>query len=530
MRSRARVSLASASSIRRIRMPLTSISSVAASLFELLCTARTQAGEEIAGALAARAGAGGRGAELAARRSTSCDRASTSARDRGAPRRGSSRAPSIHARSRRGPTRPPWHVSAGERALALAAARDHGRRASARGTSGGSDPGRCSSPAPCRRRSRCRLRPQVLRALRQRDAAGRPPGAPRRPPGTRRARALPRARAHRSSGRAAERAASRRRRRIARLQRLINLLDAHRNQVFALLSFVLLWRTNFALAIEAWHAQSGSAVPRWLARDRRARGAPRAREPRLRASRRTRFPSSSTGCPLRRRRRSVIRCLPDDALRVGTTSHSDDRQRLLIVSGSNMSGKSTLLRDRWDVNVVLALAGAPVRAAPSRAHAVRRRRRDPHRRLAAGRDLALLRRGAAAQPDRRPSGADRCRLLFLLDEILQRHQLARSRRSAPRRSSESLAARRARPGHHPRPGPRPHRRRPGARARERALRGPPRGRSHVLRLHDAPGGGDQEQRAGPSCEPSASPGVGWLLKGASACVAPPLRCRALGEC
>src|SRR5204862_4229282 len=34
----------------------------------------------------------------------------------------------------------------------------------------------------------------------------------------------------------------------------------------------------------------------------------------------------------------------------------------LIVSGSNMSGKSTLLR-ALGVNVVLALAGAPVRAA-----------------------------------------------------------------------------------------------------------------------------------------------------------------------
>jgi DNA mismatch repair ATPase MutS len=41
--------------------------------------------------------------------------------------------------------------------------------------------------------------------------------------------------------------------------------------------------------------------------------------------------------------------------------HLDDRQRLLIVSGSNMSGKSTLLRT-IGTNVVLALAGAPVRA------------------------------------------------------------------------------------------------------------------------------------------------------------------------
>ena len=54
-------------------------------------------------------------------------------------------------------------------------------------------------------------------------------------------------------------------RRIARLQRLIDLLDAHRNQVFAMVSLGLLWRTNFALAIESWRAVSGPAVPRWLA-------------------------------------------------------------------------------------------------------------------------------------------------------------------------------------------------------------------------------------------------------------------------
>jgi len=39
----------------------------------------------------------------------------------------------------------------------------------------------------------------------------------------------------------------------------------------------------------------------------------------------------------------------------------DEQTRVLIVSGSNMSGKSTLLRT-VGVNVVLAMAGAPVRA------------------------------------------------------------------------------------------------------------------------------------------------------------------------
>jgi hypothetical protein len=43
----------------------------------------------------------------------------------------------------------------------------------------------------------------------------------------------------------------------------------------------------------------------------------------------------------------------------------DERTRLLVVSGSNMSGKSTLLR-AVGINTVMALAGAPVRAASLR--------------------------------------------------------------------------------------------------------------------------------------------------------------------
>ncbi|MGH9369935.1 MAG: MutS-related protein [Vicinamibacterales bacterium] len=45
--------------------------------------------------------------------------------------------------------------------------------------------------------------------------------------------------------------------------------------------------------------------------------------------------------------------------------HLDGDTRLLVVSGSNMSGKSTLLRT-VGINAVLALAGAPVRAASLR--------------------------------------------------------------------------------------------------------------------------------------------------------------------
>ena len=126
-------------------------------------------------------------------------------------------------------------------------------------------------------------------------------------------------------------------------------------------------------------------------------------------------------------RASAVRCstraglghplLPARALRCATTCASAASAALLLVSGSNMSGKSTLLRT-VGVNVVLALAGAPVRARAA-ARCRRSRRRDAaHRGFAAGGRLALLRRDHAAAPARRSGRAARSPLLFLLDEIL----------------------------------------------------------------------------------------------------------------
>ena len=62
------------------------------------------------------------------------------------------------------------------------------------------------------------------------------------------------------------------------------------------------------------------------------------------------FEGESMGHPL----------LPEDRC-VRNSVTLEDPLRLLVVSGSNMSGKSTLLRT-IGVNAVLALAGAPVRA------------------------------------------------------------------------------------------------------------------------------------------------------------------------
>ena len=148
-------------------------------------------------------------------------------------------------------------------------------------------------------------------------------------------------------------------RRIAQLEQLINLLDARRNQLFAILAPLLLWGTQLALAIEAWRAVSGPAVERWLAAVGEieafcalatyAYEHPDHAVPEI-ADAGPLFEAAALGHPLLPR----ARCVCNDV-------HLAADAAVLVVSGSNMSGKSTLLRT-IGVNAVLAQAGAPVRA------------------------------------------------------------------------------------------------------------------------------------------------------------------------
>ena len=149
-------------------------------------------------------------------------------------------------------------------------------------------------------------------------------------------------------------------RQIARLNRLIDLLDAQRNVIFAPLALILLWPVQLAIAIESWRRSSGLAVVRWLdavgefealsSLAGHAYERPHDPFPEL-ADDGTCFEGEGLGHPM----------IPETR-NVRTDLHlSDQRERLLIVSGSNMSGKSTLLRT-VGTNTVLAMAGATVRA------------------------------------------------------------------------------------------------------------------------------------------------------------------------
>jgi hypothetical protein len=161
-------------------------------------------------------------------------------------------------------------------------------------------------------------------------------------------------------------------RRIGRLNRLMELLDSRDHVLVRLAEPFVLWTTHLAFAVEAWRRHSGPVVRRWLTATgeiealcslashafehpddpfpefvgQTLSSVNLATEPLLEAE--------GIGHPLIEESR-VVR----NDVRIGGAAPAGPR--VLIVSGSNMSGKSTLLRT-LGVNAVLAQAGAPVRA------------------------------------------------------------------------------------------------------------------------------------------------------------------------
>jgi hypothetical protein len=147
--------------------------------------------------------------------------------------------------------------------------------------------------------------------------------------------------------------------RLEALAGRVGQVEAARKDLFALIAPFLLWTTRTALAVEDWRRVTGPALGRWATAVGEAEAlaalATYAHENPADA-----FPELAAGAPrfeataLRHPLLPRDRCVPNDVA-------LNDDLRLLIVSGSNMSGKSTLLR-AVGVNAVLAQAGGPVRA------------------------------------------------------------------------------------------------------------------------------------------------------------------------
>lgn len=148
---------------------------------------------------------------------------------------------------------------------------------------------------------------------------------------------------------------------VRELRQLADWHAARKNPLFLPVAVLMLWDVRFALRFDRWRARSGPLVDRWLAAvaELEALGSlagyafenPADPFPELLDGDDPRFESTGLGHPLL----PAGKCVRNDVRLGGGV-------RLLLVSGSNMSGKSTLLR-AVGANAVLALAGGPVRAA-----------------------------------------------------------------------------------------------------------------------------------------------------------------------
>ncbi|MPY90219.1 MAG: DNA mismatch repair protein MutS [Luteitalea sp.] len=170
-------------------------------------------------------------------------------------------------------------------------------------------------------------------------------------------------------------------RRIAQLHRLMDLVDSRHNMFMAIIAPFLLWDLHLAYALEDWRRTSGPAMRRWL----NAVGEMEAFSS-LAAYRYEHpldvfpefvadapcFDGEALGHPLLAQNVAVPNDVrisgPSTRLRASASAEqapvrasASGALQVLVVSGSNMSGKSTLLRT-IGVNAVLAQAGAPVRA------------------------------------------------------------------------------------------------------------------------------------------------------------------------
>jgi hypothetical protein len=146
---------------------------------------------------------------------------------------------------------------------------------------------------------------------------------------------------------------------LARLRTLVDRIDSRHNIFVRIIDAPLMYSVQVAFAAERWRQSYGSAVRLWasaigemealLSLATYSYEHPSDPFP-VFTDGAASFAAEELGHPLV----PAATCVRNDVRICGET-------RVLLVSGSNMSGKSTLLR-AVGMNVVLAMAGAPVRA------------------------------------------------------------------------------------------------------------------------------------------------------------------------
>lgn len=149
--------------------------------------------------------------------------------------------------------------------------------------------------------------------------------------------------------------------RMKRLQSWVSALDSMHNPLFAPVGAVLLVRSQCAVGIDRWHEAHAASLGSWLEAvgelealsSLAAFSYERPENP---------FPTLVAQGPMLEATALAHPLIVGHIAVPNDVRLGGDAPHVLLVSGSNMSGKSTLLR-AIGCNVVLALAGAPVRAA-----------------------------------------------------------------------------------------------------------------------------------------------------------------------
>ena len=146
---------------------------------------------------------------------------------------------------------------------------------------------------------------------------------------------------------------------IAQLGRWLEVHDSKGNVFFAVLAFYLVWDLQLAVAVEGWRRRFGAKVTVWLRTLGEIEalvsiGAYAFENPA------DSYPSFEEAGPCFHGEGIAHPLLPQTRA-VRNDVRLDRERQMLVVTGSNMSGKSTLLRT-VGINTVLALLGAPVRA------------------------------------------------------------------------------------------------------------------------------------------------------------------------
>jgi MutS domain V len=146
---------------------------------------------------------------------------------------------------------------------------------------------------------------------------------------------------------------------IARLDRLVEFLESAHNLFVRLLDFVIFYRLQFVFLAETWRRRFGPSLRLWLEsvgelETLAALGGYTYEHPE------DVFPEFVDHAPCFEAEALAHPLIPRDRA-VQNDIRLDRDLQLMIVSGPNMAGKSTFLRG-IGVNAVLAQSGAPVRA------------------------------------------------------------------------------------------------------------------------------------------------------------------------